>query len=99
VSWWQAGSISASMAPPRSARWFVCRGCGIVAGYFPEGMADIPPGSVVHLKPTGDINRRTVACVLYQRLEPDQFWALHQDDPPAEPPLQMQPISPGIDDA
>lgn len=77
------------------AVWFKCRGCGEPAGYYPAGhWADgcaVPPGSVVHSKPEADINRRSVACALWQRLEPDEFWELHKDDPTLEGPDKLVP--------
>jgi len=75
--------------------WFTCRGCGALAGYYPDGAREwpggepgqqVPRGSVVHTKSIADANRRPVQCTLFQQLEPREFWLLHQDDQRCEPP-------------
>ena len=97
--WWRKGSISRPLQPAASGRWFACKHCGAAAAYFPDGMEDIPAGSVLHTKPAEHINKRPVACVLYQQLEPAEFWLLHQNAPSIEPPMTLlQPISEGTDE-
>lgn len=70
--------------------WFKCRGCGAVAGYFPDGHeangAHVCAGGIVHTKPEKDMNRTPLACKLWQDSEPAEFWELHQLDPKIEDP-------------
>ena len=75
---------------------FACRGCGQPAWYFPDGYTkdgcDIGPGCVAHSKPKASINRVPVQCALFQRLEPHEFWALHEQDERLEPLTDLRPI-------
>jgi hypothetical protein len=79
--------------------WFHCLGCGALAGYFPDGYTDpqtgsvIPTGAVCHTKPTRDINRVSVRCPLYQKLEPDEYWTAHKDAPRVDPPDSLSPVT------
>ena len=81
-----------SKRPPveQGGIWFKCRGCGALAGYYPNGAHEwpggepgqqVPRGSCVHTKPVADNNRKPVQCTLFRQLEPAEFWLLHKDDP------------------
>lgn len=75
--------------------WFKCRGCGAPAGYYADGIESggygFAAGSITHTKPPGDVNRRPVQCELFQRLEPHEFWALHEHDAKIEAPTNIRP--------
>lgn len=68
--------------------WHVCRGgCGWLVGLLRDGLGQYRPGSVAHQKPEADINVRPVACALYQRLDAEELWALHERDPVVAGPV------------
>jgi hypothetical protein len=86
-------SLKQKTSPPSSAVFFICKGCGAVAGHFPEEFGSIPAGATVHCKPVEHINRVPVLCELFQQLEPDEFWELHRDAQRAELPSWIQEFS------
>ena len=70
--------------------WFVCKGCGKPAAYFPERVVEsgevIPAGAVCHSKHESEINRVPVQCLLFIQLDADEYWDVHKDAQRVEPP-------------
>jgi hypothetical protein len=78
--------------------WFKCKGCGMAAGYFPDGHIDeatgheIPAGATSHTKPAADANKVPVQCSVYRQLSCEAYWALHQDAERLPDPTKFEPI-------
>ena len=70
--------------------WFKCRGCGVPAGYYPDGLeangVHVCPGGVTHSKPLADVGKRGVQCELFRRASCEEFWKMHEHDDPIEGP-------------
>lgn len=90
------------MSFPADGVCFVCKGCGQPAFYFPTGVpGELPPGTIGHVKPAGSVARRdygepsAIKCVLYQQLNPLEFWELHKDAARLERPTSWVRANPG----
>jgi hypothetical protein len=84
------------MLIPPSTVWFLCKGCGKPAAYFPDGLPPYyAPGAVGHSKAPQLVRERgapsQVQCALYQQLSVEAYWEHHRDAERLPPPDTTEP--------
>lgn len=65
----------------KARRYFHCIGCGGIAGVLLEDSEEGSAGSVFHMKPPADANRKLVQCKLFVSTSAEDYARLHEAQP------------------